>query len=434
MYRFTWKYLLVLSVLSSYLSISPQSVEANPFFVGRFDGLTGGPLHQGAFALYWNPANLYSDHTEFDLFTGIIARQARYDRELPEDTPEDVAAANGGEATTSAFGAVPSLAFRTGVLVDDLRIGVGGGVYIARAGTADWDRHRDADVQYPGAYDGPQRWSALSTFMLVVNYAAGLSVGMGPLSLGAALSYSDGRLSTTKAANDDQSDDLVNQDGFLREGRIFLDDARGDVLSSTFGAYFEMAGFELGYSWRLPVIYEMEGTAHILYETAETTVTAQVELQVAESHHISAGYKLGHLRLRAEYEFQGWSLMDEQDIKNADNGRSLIKLQRRFSDTHAYRLRADYLLTHSLTLHAGISYEDGVSPEEYHEPGLSEHDQLEGGLGATFSFNESLSLHSTFFLQHFFDREVTRSAQSPSTNGNYTDNRQYLTLNLKWRI
>jgi hypothetical protein len=35
--------------------------------------------------------------------------------------------------------------------------------------------------------------------------------------------------------------------------------------------------------------------------------------------------------------------------------------------------------------------------------------------------------------QHFFDREVNESAQKPSTNGSYTDNRQYLATQLLWR-
>ena len=31
---------------------------ANPFFLGRFSGLRGGPNDTGPFAVYWNPSNL----------------------------------------------------------------------------------------------------------------------------------------------------------------------------------------------------------------------------------------------------------------------------------------------------------------------------------------------------------------------------------------
>ena len=407
-----------------------SSAHANPFFVGRFNGLLGGPLDHSAFALYWNPANLYTEKIDIDLHLGLIGRQASYNRTLPmEATPEEKSV-NGGLATTSALGLVPSIAFHSGIKFNEKnRLGYGAGVYIARAGTADWDRHPDASNQYPGAYDGPQRWSALSTFMLLVNYSAGASFESGPFAIGAAVSYIDTALSTTKAATALKTDDLMT------EGRIFLDNAKGQEVNATFGANFKLDDIELGYSWRLPVTYNLKGRAYILYgDAAETNVKASIELQVAESHLASAAYQFDDLRVRLEYERQLWSIMKNQEIRNIDKNVELLLLERNFKDTNAYRLRLDYDLTDKVQLNTGISYEEGVTPQEYHEPGLAEADQVEVGVGLTFPLTTSLSLHTTFFYQHFFDQTINNSKQSPTTNGDYTDHRQYLTLNLQWSI
>jgi long-subunit fatty acid transport protein len=348
------------------------------------------------------------------------------------DASDDVKAANSGLGTTSALGVVPSLAFRTGFDVNQVKLGLGAGVYIACAGTADWDRHPEADVKYPGAYDGPQRWSALSTFMLVVNYAAGLSATYKWLSIGGAVTYGDAQLSTTKAANPGNTEELFNESGSVQEGRVFLDDATGGAPTFNVGLRADFDELKLGFAYRTSTIYELDGVANIIYSNSESTTPAQVELQVANSFLSSVAYRIDSLTLRVEHELQGWSVMDQQEIKNGKD--VLLVLERNFKDSHAYRLRFDYAFKAGLIAHAGISYEEGVTPEAYHEPGLAEHDQLEGGLGVTCPLGDSLSLHSTFFYQHFFDRRVARSAQKPTTNGHYTDHRQYLTLNLRWRL
>nr|ADI18905.1 hypothetical protein [uncultured delta proteobacterium HF0010_08B07] len=434
--------LLLFLTFSSIPLLIGSEAKANPFFVGRFNGLLGGPLDESAFSLYWNPANLYTERIQFDLHVGIISRQASYDRFLPETVEADVAAANGGLSTTSALGALPSLAFHSGLsLNDDFKLGYGAGVYIARAGTANWDRDPEASSQYPGAYDGPQRWSALSTFMLLVNYAGGVSLEYDRVSIGAALSYVDTTLSTTKAANADKSDDLTNPDGELKEGRIFLDGATGANWNATLGINLDFDDIDLAYAWRLPVIYELQGTAYVLYANApETRANAQVELQVAESHLISLAYTEGKIRYRFEYERLLWSIMDQQQILNVDqldangNPRELLLLDRQFKDTNAYRFRLDYSISDLLMLNTGISYEEGVTLEEYHEPGLAEAEQIEIGFGAQFPLTKELSLNASFFYQYFFDRTVTNSEQSPPTNGEYTDRRQYLNFNLCWSL
>lgn len=411
------------------------SAYANPFFVGRFDGLIGGPLDDRPFAIYWNPARLDRKGGAIDLHLGVVARQGTYDRTLPKDTPSEVAQVNGGLGTTSALGALPSLAGQWGTQLGDWRLGFGAGFYIARAGTSDWDRHPQAPALYPGAFDGPQRWGALSTSMLLPNAALAIATGYGPISFGLSLNGVRASLSTTKAANPiDKTDDLLTPDGDLKEGRIFLDNAVGYGIHLGAGVALVYPTFQLGIAWRQPVTYQLEGTSYILAGAEETTARAGIELQVAGSLLASVGYELiKGLRTRFEYERQQWSIMDQQRIVNLADDAELLLLERNFTDSNAYRLRFDQVIHTALRVHLGISYEEGVTPEAYHEPGLAEHDQIEGGLGLTYVISDTLELHSSFMWQHFFNREVDESAQKPSTNGIYTDQRQYLATQLLWR-
>ena len=426
-----------LCLLGSLLWFSlPQKGWANPFFVGRFNGLLGGPLDTSPYALYWNPANLDTPKSHLNLHLGGVSRQALYRRDLPADTNPEIAAINGGESTTSALGVVPSLLFQKGWETDQgYRIGFGGGLYVARAGTADWDRRPDQDAQYPGAYDGAQRWSALSTSMALLNWAFGFSAGMGPFSIGVAGNYVQATLSTTKASNLDKSDDPFTDgtDGEIKEGRIWLDQAKGDAFHLNAGLRFDSHPFQAAFAWRQNITYDLIGKAHILSGLAETVEKAKVPLQVAGNYHLTLAYFLTKtLRLRGEYEFIEWSIMNQQEIANAKTGVQLMVLDRQFNDIQAYRIRLDWAYSPTLSFHTGMSYEEAATPIEYHEAGLAENDQIEGGIGVTWAFSPSFSIHSTFFWQHFMDRKVTQSLQKPETNGFYTDQRQYLLFNFDW--
>ncbi len=432
--------------ISIHLSLS-STVFANPFFIAKYNGLSGGPLDKSAFSLFWNPARLTHKGFKIDLYTAMISRQATYDRTpLDPNADPSVIDANSGIATTGSIGFVPSLALSKGFkLNSDWHIGIGAGAYIARAGASNWDRRTDAPAQYPGASDGTQRWNTISTNMLIMTYSAGLAVGYKRLSLGVALNYNDVSLSTVRAANPDKSENLVDISGNISEGRIYLKDAVGTALNLTVGLFAKLdqkGDFTMGLAYRRGNNYELKGKGLVTFGTAqETTVLARFPLQVADSIHWSMGIKITpKIRLRPEFEYMNWSVMNEQVATNlevtlADGSRpKLLELKRNFKDTFAYRLRSDFFFAKGLIFHAGIAYETGATPANTHEPGLAENDQIEGAIGASFAFNQNFSISSSFFYQYYFKQTVTQSIQKPHANGTYTDHRQYLTLNLQYRF
>jgi long-subunit fatty acid transport protein len=441
MNRFAFFVLLNLSLFNF------NTLNANPFFIAKFNGLLGGPLDSSAFSVFWNPARLDQKKFKIDLYTAMISRQASYDR-FPTDANADpqILNANSGLATTSSVGFVPSLAIAKGFeLNKDWRIGFGLGAYIARAGASNWDRRSDAPAEFPGASDGPQRWNAISTNMVFLTYSAGMSIGYQRLSLGFALNYNDVSLSTVRAANPDKSEIIYDISGKLSEGRIYLKDAAGSAFTWTAGLYLkidEKGNFRTGLSYRRGNVYGLKGKGFVTFGVAqESTMTAAFPLQVADSIHWSFAWRINQkIQLRPEIEYMNWSIMDRQvatnlDVIQADGSRpTLLELERQFKDTFAYRLRSDFKITDAFTMHGGFSYETGATPQKTHEPGLAENNQIELGVGASYRLNENLMIHSSFFYQHFFKQTVRNSIQKPQANGVYLDDRQYLTLNLQYRF
>jgi long-subunit fatty acid transport protein len=142
------------------------------------------------------------------------------------------------------------------------------------------------------------------------------------------------------------------------------------------------------------------------------------------------------LAIRSEIEWANWSRMDAQDAINiADPERpTLMEIERNFEDTLAGRIRGDFMVSESVDLHAGFEYETGATPTNTHEPGLAESDNWQLGVGISVDLSESLMLTSSFIWHQYADVEVLDSIQAPTMNGYYTDQRQYLTVDLEIKL
>ncbi|MCA9539146.1 MAG: outer membrane protein transport protein [Myxococcales bacterium] len=410
---------------------------ANPFFIGRFDGLRGDPVDTGAFALYWNPAALARPGLSAQVHVLGVDRQASYDRVAAwNGVSEEDAAVNAGRNETGALGVVPALAGRYGLTLGPIDLGFGAGAYITRAGATNWKRPLDAPAEHPGALDGPQRWATINTSLVMLSGSAGLAVRYRPLgvSLGVAPVYNAVTLDTLRARNPDKTERLVDERGDLAEGRILLEDGEGTGLTWILGLRVEpMDGLALGLTWHTEADYRLEGNAFITFGTADEGVERSVfNLPVAQTVRLGAAIALTEaLTLRPSVVWNQWSVMTEQIARNKRNGETLLELARDFDDTWMGRLRADYALVPGLALHAGLGYETAATPEHTFEPGLAESESVEMGVGATVELTAELSLSASFIWQQFADVTVRDSVQQPTTNGRYTDARQYATLDLE---
>lgn len=428
----------IVAAIALFAGIS--AAEANPFFIGRFQGLRGDPVDDGAWSLYWNPAGLARPGGLVALHGLVVNRQATYDRDAAlNGVAPDEAAANAGLNETGAFGLAPAVAGRYGWAIGALDLALAGGFYVARAGATNWRRAFGAPAEHPGAVDGPQRWATVNTSMLLYSPSAALALRHRPsgLSVGVAPVYTLVNLSTLKARNPDGTTRLVDERGNLAEGRILLENGEAADLHWIVGAQWApFDGLVFGATWHSGVEHQLEGDAYITFGTAEEAVErSSFNLPVAQTVRVGAGVAIGAgFTLRPSVEWHDWSVMDRQIAFNVRNGEMLMDLPRDFDDTWIARLRGDYVVVEGFTVHGGVGYETAATPTHTFEPGLAESASYELAIGASLDLGERIGLSTSFFWQQFEDVTVRDSVNVPTTNGRYTDARQYLTLDLEVRL
>lgn len=412
-----------------------SSALANPFYIGRYRGLLGGPLDKSGFAIYWNPANMAAPGSRIALSLQGINRIASYDRTVNPEHTEDEQAANSGKNTTGAFAVVPALAGSYGFTIGDFDLAVGAAAYVARAGSTNWTRNPGADSRFPGAYDGPQRWSIISTKMIIATGGIGFAAHHKPTRLwfGITPQFNRVTLSTLKARNLDGTDSLLRADGHILEGRVLLKDASATGVTILAGMRWDATdAVSIGISWQQGKNYQLSGKTLLTFSKSEEIRSeANFPMQVAGTLRASVGVQVTErLTLRPEFEWSDWSRMDRQVAIN-DAGDELIAIERNFKDTWTGRLRADFSATKSIDLHGGFGFETGATPVETHEPGLAENHSWELGIGASFALSDRLALSTSFIWHQYLDQTVKNSIQTPTSNGKYTDARQYLSIDLE---
>jgi long-chain fatty acid transport protein len=426
-----------LSRLACAALLSGGAAGAGPLYQTHFGGLTGDAVHEGPFAIYWNPAGLARPGLRLDLHGTFAARQASYDRDAAlNQVPDDEAAANAGTATVNTAGAIPALAVGGGLDLGDFTLGGAGAFYILAGGVADWDKNPSAPAQYPGALDGPQRWSTIHSSFVTYAFSAGLGARYAPwgLSLGFAPIYARATLDTIRARNADRSTDLVDAAGNPKEGRILLE-ADDQRFTWTAGLRWDATpDLTAAVSYLAGTTFHVRGPARITFGRAdETREEAVLRMPLASVARAAVAVRIGDWTLRPSVEWADWSVMDRQVAVAADDGEPLLSIERSFRDTWAARARADWALRPDLTLHGGVGFETGATPGKTFEPGLAESWKAEVGVGATFDVGEHLRLSASFVVEQLADQHVSDSIQQPTANGDYADRREFLTLDVEVR-
>ena len=133
---------------------------------------------------------------------------------------------NAGEGSVSTGGVMPYLAAGYSIPVgNSVNLAFSAGGFLAFGGTGAFNKHLDAPSEYPGAVDGPQRWSSIATRMLIVHYTGGIALTIPSigLSFGFTGALADASIDTVRAKNLNSTDDLLDQDGNLLEGRVHFE-------------------------------------------------------------------------------------------------------------------------------------------------------------------------------------------------------------------
>ena len=138
--------------------------------------------------------------------------------------------------------------------------------------------------------------------------------------------------------------------------------------------------------------------------------------------------------IRPQVSWDQWSIFEDQKAINTDNGEVVLNQARNFEDVLAYRVALDWTVCEREIVHMSGQFETGATPIDTFEPGLAESDNWEIGAGTTIELTDAISAGVSFTWQQFEDAEVRNSVQKPLMNGYYTDQRQYLSLDLEFEL
>jgi long-chain fatty acid transport protein len=412
-----------------------------PLSIARFGGLAGDPTYVGAYSLYWNPAALARPGWDVALDAQLLARQASYDRDADLNmVPDAERAANSGLARVSTVGVVPGVFGRWGRSVGAVDLGVGLGAFADAGGAASWDKNLNAPPQTPGAVDGPQRWAAIDSSLVVIDVAAGFAVRhrRSGLSFGATPMLAIAQFSTVRARNIDRSEDLVDAAGNPKEGRAYFAGS-GLGWSLIAGVRWDIRpGWAVAASYQRGARLGLDGTLRVAFGTQPaSSQRAHLELPIADTVRIGGALHVApRLTLRPSLEWAIWSTLREHVFTSAVDGSPLLVMPRNFSDAIAGRVRADVTLAERWTLLVGLGAEKGPTPSSTMEPGFGEGNSLEAAVGARVQLSHRVTLSASFYFHYFFPWTVSDSIQQPPTNGTYRDQREYLVVDLEvheWR-
>jgi long-chain fatty acid transport protein len=436
-------------------ALSAGPAAASGFLTARFGGEHGHPTTDNPSAMYFNPAGLALGHGTRLYLDGTFAYiAAGYDRpadavypviptgEPGTGTPAEDLDRNSGENSLMNFAAAPMAAVVTDF--GESGVGFGLGVYFPFGGASTWDRmdKYEDDAQYPGAYDGPQRWWSIDGTLrsMYVTAAFGGRVQGTGLSLGVAVNYISSEVHTLRARNSPADDAtvsrLANGKTRLAEGRSRVD-VKGKDVSASAGLLWEALEKELwlGLSYQAQPGFgtmQLDGDLEtVLGSSKDGAATTKVRLEQDLPDVIRLGGRwrptpTTEVRLNGEYA--RWSVFQRQCLINMDaaDGKTtdcdlndagnlnegatsdiVQNIERDWEDTIAVRAGGSYWLDETLELFGALGYDGNAVPDERIDPALPDFHDISVSAGARVELLEkSLALAGTYTQFFYVPRDV----------------------------
>ena len=417
--------------------LSPGEAQAGGISLGRFGGIYGNSNADGGLALYWNPAHLSLETGAFaTVDTTLVSRRATYDREIDEAnaTPAEIET-NSGRATTSALGVLPLLATGYTAGFDGVQLGAALGAFPTFGGFNEWDQNEDAPEEFPGALDGPQRWSAIAASLTIVHYTLGASVTFPDvgLSFGVTGAWVDADLDTVKARNLNKTDALVDDRGAIQEGRIHFRSEDREFAWSV-GAGFDDDHVRASISYRAPYDAELIGPARQAYATNEpSTLDASLDFPLPGVLNMAVTPRFGELEVTWAFEYQTWSRVKSHDVFARETGQQVLEIPRSLKDTVGTRIVPTWLAGDRWRISALVGHETSAVPRETLDASLADSEKVLFGLGGGYDLGW-LRVLASVTHDAYFNVDVSTSRHEPTTNGKFRDARDYLNVSIEGRL
>jgi len=275
-----------------------------------------------------------------------------------------------------------------------------------------------------------------------VNYSGVIAQGVQQLVLAGQLPPATG--ATVIAAN-------VAQSG---HARVRGDD---DAWGFNVGVLFDLSdATRLGLSYRSSFDYTVEGTINFAAPTGREPVSSgiiaaasapgaplstgpvTVDLELPDSATLSLQHRFAdRFAVLADVAWTGWSSIQELRIVR-DSGATASVTPERWRDTWRYALGGTYAMSDSITLRAGVAFDETPVPDETRTPRLPDTDRTWVAIGARWQPSPALLMD--FGYAHLFsdtvplDQDAGNAAASALLNGRQHSDVDIVSAQLVYRF
>ena len=465
-------FVAAVAVGCTYLWLAPPtSSHAGGFSTARFGGEHGHAASDHVTTIYYNPAGIALGKGTRIYVEGTLAyRTVDYDRDEGaidnpgSATPDEAIDANSGPAHLANILASPFVGIVTDAGVKGLGLGLA--LYAPFGGQAEWDKNTayEGDATYPGAVDGPQRWAAIEGHQRTIYITAG-AAWTSPrrsVAFGAGLNLISSDLALVRARNATGTDDLVNPDGSVAEGRSLLEASDLTVGLGLGAMWMPTRKVRLGIGYQsMPGFGDMtlEGTLTNKFgSNPETAVDVVLLQRMPDVLRVSAEIEASDaLVLRLAADWQRWSQYANQCLLPADDeamrctfrpdgsidtaaggsGQVIVNLPRDWTDTFSAKVGAGYHVSDKVEVGGSVTYDSNAVPDETMDPSLFDMDKVIVQLGGDVGLGDKLSLSAHLGQVVYFSRTTEPRAEDPeppSLNpdmaGTYSSSVTYLLVGL----
>ena len=217
-------------------------------------------------------------------------------------------------------------------------------------------------------------------------------------------------------------------------GQTFKGDGRG--LGYNAGLLYDVTDhISLGVAYRSEIKVNVEGRGKFEPQIPTFLENSSGEADITLPQQVFAGisYKgLDRLILEMGLRWEDWSCFRQLKVK-FDNGLQAVPQPRRWNDTFAYNLGAEYRYSDIVTLRTGYLYGKNPVPDSTFDPSIPDSDThlftIGGGLNLG---NCTVDLAYAYQMQE--DRKKKNTIGGGSANGKYTTDIHILAASIQYRF
>ena len=281
--------------------------------------------------------------------------------------------------------------------------------------------------------DWPGRYLALETDVRCYTITGeGAYKLLDNLSISAGVVYSWGTVTITEKNP---------QTPFPGDAFITLNGKDNSAFGYNFGVLYKpIEKLSLGASFHSQVKYNFTGTAttvgdaHLvaLNELPAGAITAN--LTTPFNLTFGAAYDvMPELKLSLDFQYVGWKSYDTLAIEFANVPR--VASPRLYDNSYIVRLGGEYKLTNTLSIEAGIYYDNNPVKPQYLNPSLPDANRLCPSIGLNYQVTPHLTAAASYLFIRSTELTVTNSLEgNPPFNGTYNSYANIGSISLSYSL